>query len=785
MRTIIRNFTSTLKRFKTASLLNVVGLSVAFAAFIIIMMQVNYERNFDRCHPTASKVFRVSVPSESVFSIIFPRPFVEAVIQSSPHIVAGTIINPYLSAIYMTVQDAGERKGFRETFVTCHPDIIRVFGFSIVEGDFDCLKDPDKVILPKSLARTLFGNASAIGKTLHAEEPIWSKNRQDFTVGAVYNDFPGNTQLKNVIYTAMDRDFAMDNWGASNYLCYLLLDSPDAAQAVEDNFNRNFDYTKLSWGNRADSIYLTPLTDIYYLNESQDGVVVRSGNKEAVNLLALIAILVIVVAGINFTNFSTALAPLRIKSINTQKVLGSSSGTLRRALLTEALGISLLSYLVSLALVWVLIRTTTLSFLEVDLYLNNNLTPILVAGIVALAVGLLAGLYPAYYMTSFSPAVVLKGSFGVSPAGRRLRTFLIGFQFIVSIVLIIVSLFIQLQSSYMRNYSQGFDKDQIAIVELSGDLYKKHRDEYSNRLKTFSGIEDVAFSMQKMGSRDGYSTSGGTYKGQEFQYYSFPVSWNFFQVMGIPITEGRSPTSANGEGGQPSVIINKEMSQKYGMQVGDELYPGIVISGLTDDVKFTSLRQGSDNAVFSTGTSYFSKNISYVRLKAGSDYVAAVDHIRKTIADIDPSYPFQIEFYDAVFDKLYKKEENLRKMIQLFSVLSIIISMVGVFGLVIFETQYRRKEISVRKVHGATTGHVLLLFNRIYLCIVVACFAVSVPIAYYCVTRWQQNFAYKTPLYWWVFALAFVIVTVITVATVSFQNRKAANENPVNALKNE
>ena len=557
------------------------------------------------------------------------------------------------------------------------------------------------------------------------------------------------------------------------------------ADEVADNFNRNFDFKKIY--HEGEQIRLVPLTDIYYMNETQDGGTFRSGNKEVTALLFGIALLIVIVAAINFTNFSTSLTPLRIKSINTQKVLGSSDTLLRRSLLIEAALISFIAWLVSLVIVWGLDWAEALPFIEADLSLVSNLPIVFLCGIVALVIGWLAGIYPAYYITSFPPALVLKGSFGLSPSGRKLRTTLICVQFVVSIVLIIGACFVQIQNSYMRNFSLGFDKDQVAIVELNETMYNKHHGTYVNRLKENPGIEDVAFAMEKVGSKDGYNTNGGNYKGKDFQYFIIIASSNFLRVMGIPVIEGRDFSKADELSDHVSYIFNRTAMEGLDMQVGDafDSYSSGHLIGFSDDVKFTSLRGGEDNIAFLVGNFGYSLPISYIRLKAGSDIHAVVGHIQETMRELDPSYPFNIEFYDEIFNHLYQKEENLRDLVTVFSLLAIIISLVGVFGLVVFETQYRRKEIGIRKVHGATVGEILLMFNKAYLRIVGICFVIAAPVAWQGVKMWLEGFAYKTPLHWWVFLIALLIVTVITLLTVSFQNWKAANENPVNSIKSE
>lgn len=787
MRTILRNFVSLFKRFKVATWLNIIGLMVAFAAFIIIVIQVKYEYDFDKCHPTADLVFRIDFPDKDYgnFSVIHVRPLVEAVIQSSPHIEAGTLINPYLSDIYFSVIRDGEKQGVREQVVTCHAGITNVFDFPVIEGDKDCLRDPEKVIIPLSLARKLFPGEPATGKQLHAEEDIWTKDRKDFTIGAVYKDFPDNTQLKNAIYTAIDPDCDIDNWNSSNFIGYLLLKDASLASQVEETFNNSFDYSKLY--NSDKRLSLVPFTSIYFRNEGWNDNF-KSGSRESTLLFLGIAFLVIIIAAINYTNFSTALTPMRIKSINTQKVLGSPDRLLQLAMVVESVLISLFSCLLAIGLVYILQKTNLFSFTEAGIDISNNLQVVFFAVVIALVCGIVAGLYPAFYSTSFPPALVLKGNFGLSEKGRRMRTLLIGFQFVVSVVLIIASLFIQLQRRLMLDFTSGFDKDQIAIIDLNSTFYANNREALVNNLKSYAGIEDVAFSSQKLGSSDMYSTSNFEYNGYTIQYFLQGISPNFFSVMGIDIVEGREPTPGDMESGNVILIANQQIRDKYSLELGTHdfrFFTGHVI-GFSENVNFTSLRNESANYLFSPSyNSPFGMAVSYIRLKSGTDYFAAVKHIRESVAKIDPGFPVEVEFYDKLFEQLYYKEESLNKMITLFSLLAIVISIVGVFGLVLFESQYRRKEIGIRKVMGAEIKDILFMFGRTYLYIVCICFVIAAPLAYYGVTHWLQNFAYKTPLYWWVFVLAFIIVAFITMVTVTLQNWQSARENPVDSIQTE
>jgi putative ABC transport system permease protein len=756
------------------------------------MMQLDYDRGFDRSHPHADRIFRVDLTMGENVMNIHARALVDAIIASSPHIEAGTLLNPYVGKKYVTTGEGNDRHGFREKFVTCYPEITGIFGFSFVEGDAGCLADPEKVIIPRSMALRMFGDEPAVGKAIASGEFIWTKEApKTFTVGGVYRDFPGNTQLDNAIYTAIDRTM-QGSWNSMNFICYILSDGKTPAAGIEADINGRFDFSPV-WNPEGSelSLRLKALPDIYLYGDAGFGSsVFKSGSAATIRTLMAIALLIIIIAGVNFTNFSIAMAPSRVKSINTQKVLGGSTAALRSALVIEALVITLVSWAAAVFIVDILDSCRLLSFMEADMKPAGHPALMLLAGVVALATGLIAGLYPAWYVTSFRPAVALKSNFALSPVGRKLRTWLTGFQFAISIGLIVAAGFVQLQNNYMRAYNLGFDKDRIVIVELGNDIYRQSKDAYANTLREHSGIEDVAFARQKVGAQDEYATYTLKYGDRTFGCYVLDVSHNFAQVMGIGIVEGRDflPTDEQqGEG--VTFIFNKPLQDDFRIEPGSLIdWQGgkARTAGIAGDLKFTSLRTRteSDYIALITNTGNYMP-VSFIRIKAGSDVRDAVSHIRRTLAGIDPSYPFDIEFYDDIYHHLYSQEEYLNRAITLLSLLAIIISMIGVFGLVVFETEYRRREISLRKVFGSTTGEILLMFNRTYFRLVCVCFVITAPLVWYAVSRWLENFAYRTPIYWWVYGAAFALVTLVTAATVTFQTWQAANTNPIEGIRTE
>ncbi|MDR2914451.1 MAG: ABC transporter permease [Tannerella sp.] len=783
MKTIFKNFLSVLKRFKMAMTLNILGLSVAFAAFMVIMIQQDYDRNFDKFHSDYDKIFRLEFVNRNSTQAILNRPLSELFFNSSPHIVAGTLTSPWGNKSFFSVEENGIRHFYEENMTPVSPEYTEVFTFDIVEGTKDALKTPENVLIPLSLSRKLFGNQSAVGKQL-------SGRNGNQTVGAVYRDFPSNSVVNNYIYFPMSESENKQNWGNWNYQVYIRVDDPSNVPLLFENFKQNFDPKEVwgpdfSWEESGTNIRLTALPDVHYVtNVLYDNT--PKASKQTLFILFAIAIVIVVIAGINFTNFSTALTPIRIKSINTQKVLGGDERMIRISIVFEAVFVGFLSYLIAIGLM-VVFNLTPLSKL-VDADLSVTAHPWIVSGtaVVALFTGLLAGIYPARYMTSFSPALVLKGGFGLSPKGKKLRNVLISIQFVASFALIIGSLFMFLQNYYMQHTSLGYEKDELIVTNLNSKINEK-RDAFTNQLETFSGIENVTYAEPLLSSSDQYMGWGRGYKGKDINYQCLPVDYSFLKVMGVDISEGRDFRKEDANTKYGAYVFNEKARQAYDLELGS-MIDSTVIVGFMPDVKFASFRtEVVPMAFYVWGTQNWGSqpNHAYIKVKAGSDMRAAMSHVRSTLAEFDAEYPFNIRFFDAVMQRLYEKESSLSSLITLFSLIAIFISMVGVFGLVVFDSEYRRKEIGIRKVLGSSTREILIMFNKTYFRILVICFVLAAPFAWYAVHLWLENFAYKTPMYWWVYPVAFIVVAMVTVFTVTFQNWRAANDNPVNSIKAE
>ena len=795
MKLMIRNLLYLFKRFKTAVVLNLFGLTIAFAAFLLIVMQVDYEMNYDAMHSKSGRTFRLEANhGEFEHNAIHCLMFSDAFVNSSAHITDYSYRYPFYGGERYCqideVDDQGEAKVFKENFQLCLPNISDVFDFHMKEGSVECLSIPGSVLIPESVAKRLFDKQSAIGKRIRMSgssgwQPV---STTILTIGGVYKDFPGNTTVQNRIYVPMDQlDLLKSSWQMYANEIYVTLDDPLNKEEVLDHFNKTFDFAKSQMGSAQEiALRLTPLKDVYYTHDTTFDFNPK-GHRETNYVLLGIAFLILFIAGINFTNLTTSLIPLRLKTINTHRVLGCSIYKLRAISLIESIVICLISYILALFIVNDLSYTPIANWVDADIRLSQYKGLILLTALIAILTGCLAGLYPAIRSTSYAPALVLKGSFGLSPKGKKVRVALIGFQYTVSIALIIVTLFMGLQNHFMTSSEQlGFNKDQVAIVNLTPEIYAKHKPQYIQKLKDYPGIEDVAFSVYELSKEDDMiDLEYARHEDKDVFFKVFYASENFLSVMDIQVEEGRDFTRENLNKAQSDYIINPAAERDFHLHPGDRFNDRTVL-GVSKDFRFNSCRIASSPFVFALNNDIPNpKLVSYIRFNSKTNLQEAVAHVRETLKEIDPTFPFEISFYNTILNNLYQKEQTLGKLISLFGIMAILISIVGVFGLVLFETQYRRKEIGIRKINGATTGQILLMFNKTYIRIVSVCFIISIPIAWMGTQQWLENFAYKTPLHLWVFIVAFLIILSVTIGTVTFRNWQAANENPVNSVKSE
>lgn len=786
MRWIFRNFIRIFQRFRLAMTLNILGLSVAFVAFMLLMMQWTYDREFDSFDPHADSIYRIDMnsPSDERGHIaLMNRPISEIITQSSPHFKAGVLFR-------FSVEQAYTIEGETPTTLLAYEcgvskDLTKVFHFDMIEGDANALEIEHSVLVPESFSRKWFSNESAIGKSLRSSSG-------SYTIGGVYKDFPENNTLQNYVYTSIgdENKGVYHNW---SYNFYILTDIPNHAdevkKIVKEGIHKMTDNTK-----EVDIEFdALQLNKIHYSEPALYDPTPRTG-KQIMALLISIAVVILLIATINFTNFSTAVSPLRIKNVNTQKVFGATTGCLRRSLLLESILVGVFSFILALMILWMLQDTTIIRLFKADTRIVSHPILVIITGIVSIFIGLMAALYPAYYTTSFQPAIALKGSFGISPKGKALRHLLISFQFIASFALIIAALFMYLQNRYAHTTSLGFDKEQLIITKM-GNFGNKCQ-VFEQQLKRHPEIEDVTFAnVQLCNEGNIYMNWGRDYKDQNISYNVLEVAPSFPRVMGIKPYEGRDFREEDMNTRHGVYLFNETAAKRYNFKVGEAI-DSTTIVGFVPDFIYNSLHMETPPTALllwgkiKWGEANWDTNgrwygFSYIKTKAGADLHKAMEAVYSELKVLSPDYPFDVRFFDTVLDQLYKDDQQLSSVITLFSLLAVFISIMGIFGLVVFDSEYKRKEIGIRKVVGSTTWQILLLFNKGYIRTLIVCFCIAAPIAYYGISRWLENFVYKIPIYWWVFPVAFLLVGGITILTITYQSWHAANENPVNSLKSE
>ena len=778
----MKNFIAILRRYSVAMVMNFVGLVLALTAFMVLMLQVGYQMDFDKEHPTSGRIYRidkVGAADDDIFKNIIPRGYADDVIKSSPHIIAGSIDCPFIGETVFNAILDDDRPAFvfKSKTNVIYPDFFKVFGTEFIEGSTEALNDLSQIAIPESLAKKLYGDESALGHIItHNEGYQFGEGRtKEFSVGAVYKDFPENSQIGNYIYLNVG-SLHEGNYGGANFACWVLLDSSDNKELVEQNFNDNYNYTDSEW---LTDIELTPIEDIYF--EDEGSTIWKTGSKKQAWMLICISILVMLIGGINYATFFTSLAPMRVKAVNTRKVLGSSIGKLRGELILEAVLFCFAAFAIALAVICPVSRwlmSQGISDMAFDF--ASQLLLILITGSISIIIGLVSGLYPSFYVTSLPTAFALQGNFAFSIAGRRFRTVMITLQFAITFALMIFALTVYRQNEYMTGYDTGFEKDRIAVVQISSEQYQFKSEWLQERLCSLPEVEEVAFALEGMGFSDSYSTFTLELGGEQVRCFSIYCSHNFLDVMGIPVIDGRNFLVSD----VGNAIMNQTLKDLGGkIEITEGM--GSVI-GQTGNVRINSLRNETAPICYIYVPKDFATlGYTYIRLQEGYDKTDVNEKISAILYEMDPSYLFEVEFYDEVMERVYESEIKQGKIISIFSLLAAALSLIGVFGQVLLDVQYRRRDLAVKKVYGAETPRLVLDGLKRYMVIGTISYIIAVPTAYYAVNRWLESFVEHNGMSAWTFILTFVVIMTLTIAVAGFQYWSGANADPAGALKKE
>lgn len=802
---------------KISKLLNIFGMTAAFAALYIILVQVHYDLTYNRTIPDSERVYLMTLPmfNDDRLQSFLPRPHAEMLLAENPNVeVYGVAKLDDVNKINVVVGEGLEAKTHSVTFAQMTSGALETFGFKSIIGSFEEMGEGGYVAISETAAERLGVSVDSI---LQLES--WGKMNY-FVVRAIYEDLPMASDLQNIEVIRCNQLETQDLYSANNwsYNYYIKLRSADDRVLFEEmvtakykelageelkrfrgvQHNDSSVYKQLNQMEEflnSEKLYcqLIPISELYFCKELNWTVGQETGNKTTTITLLIVAVLIVIITLINYVNFFFAQVPMRIRAVNTRKILGSSRMALVGRFLLESVILVFISLVLAIVVVKLFQSSEYANFISCELdFVKNWVVLVFTIGI-AILMTILAGIYPAMYATSFPPALAIKGSFGMTQKGKALRYTLIGLQFVISIAFIICVIFFKQQHSYMMNFDMGFNKECLITANIPLNSLDE-RDAFSSELLNNPNIKAVAWSQDRMVAESRMEW-GRWHHGEQMSLSVMPVSWNFLQVMGIEVVEGRDflPSDEKGDG---AIILNEYAKKKYNLNLEEVIewngkpFPA---TGFCRDFHFEPLHYESEAFAFyiydaEIQNRYFVTPHLTVRTIENADIKAVFDAIRATTDKILPDYggnKVKINFFDEELGENYEKEQQLTTTISLFTLLAIIISLMGVLGLVIFETQYRRKEIGIRRVNGATVREILLMFNRKFMIIVAICFLIAAPISYLITDYYYSTFAYRAPIAVWVFVVALLAVLLVTTLVVTLATFRTASANPVESLRTE
>ncbi len=780
-------------RHKSFSLINIVGLAVGMTAFLLIVMYVTFELSYDKFHTKGDQVYRLNVDIKSANDVM---KLSQSTAPMGPALKAGFPEVLDYTRVFgddEVVKVDNQQPFHEEKVLLAEPSFFTVFSFQLIRGDpKTSLKDPFCMVLTETTAKKYFGNADPMGKTLLVA------GKYPVKVTGVAKDCPLNSQFKfDMLYSIATMESVskgrLQNWGNfGNYTFLLLAKGANAAQLQakfpaflkkhisEENRKRGQDY----------NLYLMPLKDAYM--DPRGGL--EQGSMSNVYTFSIVALFILLIAAINFINLTTARATERAKEVGVRKVIGAA----RSQLTIQFLGESVILCLISLIVATVLISLLLPMFNQLagktisDGIFEHGYVFILVG--IALLIGLVAGVYPALALSAFKPVVILKGRFSSSSKGALLRKSLVVFQFTISIVLIVGTLVVYNQISYMRNQPLGFEKTQRVTVNFGGDdNVTKNYQTIKNEFKSIPNVSMVSVSSGSPGAGNSNAHSELENRQgvmQPININMYDVDYDFMPMYGMKVIAGRAFSTDFPTDSTKSIVINEAAVRALGYTSANDAVgkkfsqwgrTGQIV-GVVKDFHYRSLQQNVEplNMRINPSNTYlFTMKIAAANVPAT---IAAIENKWKALV---PQLPFNYDFVDANFNKQYATEERFGKLFMYFAVLAIFISCLGLLGLASYSTLQRTREIGIRKVLGASIPGIVNMLSREFMLLVLIAAFIAFPLSWYAMNSWLKDFAYKLPISWIVFATAGVLAFVIAISTVSFQAIKASLANPVKSLRSE
>jgi putative ABC transport system permease protein len=800
-----------LAKHKIFSFINIIGLASGLACFILIAMYVADELSYDRYNEKADRIYRVNSDvlfgGNSLRLAVSSDPMGATLKKDYPQV--EEFVRFYNSDGYRMVKKGTEY--LRENNVArADSTLFNVFTLPAIAGNTrTALNEPNTVVITESTAKKYFGTTDAVGKQIETDE-----NRSTlYKVTAVIKDIPQASHFHfDFIFTMKGLDYPFGNWLSHNHQTYILLKPGTDAKAFEKNFEQVIqkyvvpqakEYMNIGSieefrkaGNRL-NYSLMPLTKIHLYSDRFPELAVN-GNIQYVYIFSAVAVFVLLLACINFMNLSTARSSGRAREVGIRKVLGSEKKSLVQQFLMESTITAILSTVLALGITALFLPWfNDLSGKELSLAHLFRSKEVVFLLFLPLLVGLLAGSYPAFLLSSFKPIAVLKGRINTSFKRSTLRNALVVFQFTTSIVLIIGTIVVYRQLNYVQTKQLGFNKDQVLVVNGTGAL-REQAESFKEEVSKLSGVTGATFAgflpVEGSSRNDNtYSTEAVMNAKNGFNMQNWTIDYDYLNVMGMQLVKGRNFSRDFGTDSN-AVIINEATAKLIGHKdpVGKKIYTNFQdqfgnhlttyeIVGVVKDFHYESLRQNIGPLCFRLGKPTW---VTAFKVQT-SNLKPLLSNIESKWKNMAPGMPFNYQFMDEAFNNMYKVEQRTGKLGLSLAVIAILIACLGLFGLATYTAEQRIKEIGIRKVLGATVANLVSMLSIDFLKLVLVSSVIAFPLSWWFMSKWLEDYAYRTDLGWWIFALAAVIAVVIALLTVCSQAIKAALANPVKNLRTE
>ena len=773
-------------RHKAYSLINISGLAIGMASSILILLWVQHELSYDRFHQNAGEIYRITSNAgdfkTSVSTAAMPQGF-----QSVMPMIKNTVRLSKPANMLFTI---GDRKFEESRVFFVDSTFLSVFSFPLLKGDLpSALQRPDGVVITQDMAKKYFGSDNPIGKIIRKD------NSDNLVVTGVMANIPSNSHLQFDFIIPMSflaHYYEMTNnlWDNFSFYDYVQLDknfkaTPAALAGMERQMDLIF---KQHVKEFAIDLHLQPLTRIHlYSNLQLD--LSGQGNIQYVNIFFIVAIIILIVACINFMNLATARSARRAKEVGLRKVVGALRGQLIRQFFGESLMISFFSLLVAILMVWMVLpyfNGLSGKTLRIDIG-NGKLLFTLLA--ISATTGLISGIYPALFLSGFKPVKVLKGNIKSMGGNRLFRDGLVVIQFVVSIVLLVGTIVIYNQLRFIKNRNPGFAKDNLIYMHMKGEMWNKQQALFAelsqNPLTSHFAVTSEMPTNLVSGDIDVVWPG----KDPKFQpvFPSMDISESFIDIFHIKLLSGRG-FSKDFKGDTSNYVVNETAVHTMGMTVGNAIGKQIsfegnkgTIIGVAGDFNFKPIQRTIEPLILRLNKY---GGIVVVRANAGTTE-ATINALGKISQELNPAFPFVYNFLDQDLANQYKGEQQMGNIFNLFAVLAVFISSLGLYGLSAYMAEQRTKEIGVRKVLGASLFNIVRLLSTDFTRLILIAVVIAIPVAWWAVNTWLETFAYHVQVSWVVFTLAPLVALLIASLTVSYESVKAAIVNPVTSLRSE